>query len=149
MMAIKSYNRVLAVVLTISLVVSSFMLFPKLIFAKSIEASNYNELVEAIGNANSLDQETTVINVTDDIEVSNNIEISNKNITINGNGNSIKVNNYVLNVFSSKVKFSGVKYNASGDYAYIVVKNCNIVKQMDTFFKYKFIERQNYSCLSR
>ena len=26
---------------------------------------------------------------------------------------------------------------------------CNIVKQMDTFFKYKFIERQNYSCLSR
>ncbi len=29
------------------------------------------------------------------------------------------------------------------------IRICNIVKQMDTFFKYKFIERQNYSCLSR
>ena len=26
--------------------------------------------------------------------------------------------------------------------------NWNIVKQMDTFFKYIFMERQNYSCLS-
>ena len=32
---------------------------------------------------------------------------------------------------------------------FVIAFYCNIVKQMDTFFKYKFIERQNYSCLSR
>ena len=43
----------------------------------------------------------------------------------------------------------GRKYRSSLKLLYCCDDLCTIVKQMDTFFKYKFIERQNYSCLSR
>ena len=53
------------------------------------------------------------------------------------------INNQVISEDDFEMQENGAVFIKDG------ARKCNIVKQMDTFFKYKFIERQNYSCLSR